>query len=269
MNLSSGGETRLERTEVRVRKIIGGEGSCQKSLSVFCRQRDQTISLDECVDCTRCERMSIDPKEQNSFLQCYVDTEKEDVRDFGRMIRESWSPSHGLKAEKYEVDLETPISEIMQRNVLCVKPDLSLESLMIILLESGIGGVTVVQEKGHPIGMITKSDLLFQKHEDDMGEEVETARDLKVGNIEMTMGPGFHVENLVTKTVGEVMTPYVYRLPEKASVSRAAALMAYQRIERVPVVSSKGDVVGMVFSMDVLRWLAKKTGFIMPPHDDG
>ncbi len=55
-----------------------------------------------------------------------------------------------------------------------------------------------------------------------------------------------------------------FTLCEDTSLSHAAALMAYEGVQRIPVVSFEGKVVGMVSAMDVVRWLAQHDGYVVP-----
>ncbi|MBW2213707.1 MAG: CBS domain-containing protein, partial [Deltaproteobacteria bacterium] len=41
-------------------------------------------------------------------------------------------------------------------------------------------------------------------------------------------------------------------------------LMAYEGIHRLPVVDAAGKVVGLLSSLDILHWLACKTGNAVP-----
>jgi CBS domain-containing protein len=59
------------------------------------------------------------------------------------------------------------------------------------------------------------------------------------------------------------MTPLALALPEGATVSRAAALMAYEGVHRIPIVSDDGVVVGILAAVDVLRWLATSSGYAL------
>lgn len=69
-------------------------------------------------------------------------------------------------------------------------------------------------------------------------------------------------------TVADVMMPMAFTLPETATLSRAAALMAVEGVHRMPVVSSEGRVVGIISSLDVARWLAANDGYIEPDSAD-
>jgi CheY-like chemotaxis protein len=48
----------------------------------------------------------------------------------------------------------------------------------------------------------------------------------------------------------------------------AAALMAYESVQRVVVVTGDGKVEGMVSAEDVLRWVALGAGYVVPASGD-
>lgn len=124
----------------------------------------------------------------------------------------------------------TPLSQVMTGDVLCVLGDLPAAALAELLGRHAIGGVPVVDGAGWPIGVVSRSDLLAGT------------------------SPG--------ATVADIMMPVAFSLPESASLSQAAALMAVECVHRIPVVSASGQVVGIVSTLDVTRWLAWHDGYI-------
>jgi len=50
------------------------------------------------------------------------------------------------------------------------------------------------------------------------------------------------------------------------SVARAAALMAYEGVHQLGVLNGRGDIDGVITSLDILRWLATSAGFALPPR---
>lgn len=157
---------------------------------------------------------------------------------------------------------ETPVSEIMTKRVFCATPEMPLDVLAYIMLDQQIGGTPVVDASERPIGIITKTDLLrelrdlsdvsrasWHPWEGGESEEEEATLDLAV---------------LSSRTALDAMTPIVYWLPEDASISQAAALMAYEHVHSVPVVSKAGRINGIVSTLDILRWFARKRGFLIP-----
>jgi len=153
----------------------------------------------------------------------------------------------------------TPVSAIMTREVFTVRPDLSLQSLIETMMERGVGCAPVLDERGTPVGIVSKTDLVLNQQEQVDGESEATVL-LRLGNgISYSPGAGFHVESGAVTTVEDVMTTRVFTLPEDASVARATEVMVNSRIHHLPIVSSSGAVVGMLSSMDVLRWVSGLT----------
>lgn len=130
----------------------------------------------------------------------------------------------------------TAVGEIMQRDVVCVPPDLDLDRLVALLVEHGIGGAPVVDE-GRPIGVVSKTDVVRVCSESRPRSNVR---------------------------VRDIMMPLSFKLTESASISQAAALMAYEGVHRVVIVGMAGDVVGILSSLDVLRWVAQHSGYVVP-----
>jgi CBS domain-containing protein len=128
----------------------------------------------------------------------------------------------------------TSVGCIMHRDVVCVTPELALDALMSVLLDHEIGGVPVVDPEGNPLGVVSKTDVVRACHE---GER--------------------HL------TVGDIMMPITFVLPETSSIARAAALMAFERVHRIVVMNEHG-VAGIVSSLDVLGFVARENGYVLP-----
>jgi CBS domain-containing protein len=58
------------------------------------------------------------------------------------------------------------------------------------------------------------------------------------------------------------MLPMAFTLDERATVAQAAALMAIEDLHHVPIISARGRLVGVVSSLDIVRWLACNDGVI-------
>jgi len=124
------------------------------------------------------------------------------------------------------------VTEIMSRHVVCALPDLPLPTLVEVIARERLGCVPVVDEHGHPLGMVTKVDIVEQ-----------------LVNPAGRVGP----------VVADVMMPFVITLDDKATVAHAAALMATEDMHHVMIVSDR-RLVGVVSTMDVTRWLADNDG---------
>jgi CBS domain-containing protein len=248
--------TKSKPLEVRVRRALSGSGEQSSRMTVFCPRREHSLTVEECVHCEHCEGIALDPDDRGSVLMCRAATD-ETARSF------SWRNTEGKSV--WSLPDETPVTDVMTGNVVCVEGSVSVESLTGLLLENGISGVPVVDDAGRPIGIVTKTDLLREGFERGETEEHEPLHITTDGGYECELGPGFHADRIARATVGEIMTPVTFTLREDATVSQASALMAFEAVHRVPVVDRDGKVVGILSSLDVLRWLARECGYVVPP----
>jgi CBS-domain-containing membrane protein len=137
-----------------------------------------------------------------------------------------------------------PVIDIMTREMTCARRDLSEAQLVELMIRDHIGCIPVVEDPGRPIGMVTKLDLVEQLLSNDRGESDSPS-----------------ANDLAPRTAGELMMPLAITLGERATVAHAAAIMASEDVHHVPIVDAGGRMIGIVSSMDVVRWLARNDGF--------
>jgi CBS domain-containing protein len=126
-----------------------------------------------------------------------------------------------------------PVTDIMTRDIACARRDMTADAVVDLVIRERLGCVPVIEEPGRPIGMITRLDL-----------------------VEQLLGAGAK-----PMTANELMLPLAITLGERASVAHAAALMALEDVHHVPIVDGYGRMIGIVSSLDVVRWLAANDGF--------
>ncbi len=124
-----------------------------------------------------------------------------------------------------------PVRRIMTREVVCARDDLDLTTLMDLMVRRHIGCVPIVDERGRPIGMVTKFDAVEQQ-----------LAELCAGGKRPA-------------TAGELMMPLALALDEHATVGDAAAMMAIEDVHHVVIVDDSGALIGVVSTMDIVRWL--------------
>jgi CBS domain-containing protein len=123
------------------------------------------------------------------------------------------------------------VTEIMTRNVVCARPRLPVSKLAQLMVRNHISCIPIVDERGHPKGMVTKSDLVELLDGDHTTSSTQTAED--------------------------IMMPLAITLDERATVAHAASMMTIEGFHHVMIVSQSGALVGLVSSQDVVRWLAQ------------
>ena len=155
-----------------------------------------------------------------------------------RAMRNVVQPSESLRVPT--IASSVPLTDIMTRSITCARRELTAERVAELMVSNHIGCVPVVDEAGHPVGMITKLDLV----------ERIVALD------------GNTPEGLANQTAGTLMMPLSLTLNDRATIAHAAALIAIEDIHHVSVVDGAGRLIGIVSTMDVVRWLARNDGFM-------
>ncbi|MBS1118207.1 MAG: hypothetical protein H6Q90_435 [Deltaproteobacteria bacterium] len=138
---------------------------------------------------------------------------------------------------------QIPVTQIMSREIQCARRDLSADRVVELMVQNRIGCVPVVEEPGRPIGMITKHDVVEQLCLTNRSEDTPTDRDFS------------------PRTANDLMMPLAITIGEHATVAHAAALMAFEDVHHVPIVDAGGRMIGIVSTMDIVRWLARNDGF--------
>jgi len=185
------------------------------------------------------------------------------IRAFPRRVEQLMR----VEAGEYRRQLlltQTPISAVMERDVVCVERELSVEALMALFLQRGLSGAPVIDGHGKPIGMVSTSDLLREVQDRGDVEERVSARGRKWPSYGVGLAAGFHVTSIARATVGEIMTPAI-TLHQTASLAQAVALIAMKGLHRIPIVGADGKVIGIVCAVDAMCWLAREEGYPLHP----
>jgi CBS domain-containing protein len=128
-----------------------------------------------------------------------------------------------------------PVTQIMTREITCAHRELEVDQLVDLVVRNRIGCVPIVEAPGRPIGMVTKLDIVERLFSRDGSDPPRTA--------------------------GELMLPLAITLGEHATIAHAAALMAAEDVHHIPIVDTSGCMIGIVSTLDIVRWLAKNDGY--------
>jgi CBS domain-containing protein len=149
-----------------------------------------------------------------------------------------------------------PVTTIMTKTVVRVRPDMPLDSLAELLVRTGLSRVPVVDAHGKVVGMVSKTDLVTEQQQ--RGDTQEEPLQLPLRKGGAYAEPGMHVQAAGT-TVEDVMSRHVVALSEDATVADAVDLMVTHHLHGVPVVSCAQRLLGMVSSLDVLSWVSGRS----------
>ena len=102
-----------------------------------------------------------------------------------------------------------------------VKPDMTLADMQKMMGEYGVSGLLVEDGEGKLAGIITKRDTMFEKN----GK----------------------------RRVSDLMTKEVITAKAGTTIEQAKEILHKHRIEKLPLVDSKGRVAGLITSKDILK----------------
>jgi CBS domain-containing protein len=125
------------------------------------------------------------------------------------------------------------ISEFCNRNVVCITRDASIIEAAALMRKHHIGDVLVVDETGgrrKPVGIVTDRDLVVE-----------------------VMASGLDARGL---KVADLLTKPLITVEESASYAQTVGLMSAKGVRRLPVVSTAGELVGIITFDDILWQLA-------------
>jgi CBS domain-containing membrane protein len=122
-----------------------------------------------------------------------------------------------------------------------------LSAVRRLFAEHSIHHVPVLQ-KNKLVGIISSTDLLrFGIPVEEGLPEANARRGFAVGDAEVDAD--FRIE--------EVMEPHLVTLHPKDSLLRAAQLLAQEHFNSLPVVDEQGELVGILTTRDLLRFLVE------------
>lgn len=146
--------------------------------------------------------------------------------------------------------------ELMQRNVICVHEEDLVEDVIRVLRTNKISGVPVIDYEQKLVGIVTEHDLLTKDRDINIPSYIAFAESIL--SIEERGCPEQHFKCMIRKKAKEIMSTPVYAVDQKASLSEVASMMVNRHINRVPVVDSDNQLVGIIGRSDLLPMLIEK-----------
>ncbi len=145
--------------------------------------------------------------------------------------------------------------DIMTRDVLCVRPDTSIEELSSILVKNEISGVPVVDGAGSLYGIVTENDLISRNKR----LHIPTVVSFLDAAIYLESSKKFEqeVKRLTATKVGDICSRKVVTITEDTTVTDIATIMHEKKAHLLPVLR-EGKVVGIVGKRDMVKAVARQ-----------
>jgi len=151
-----------------------------------------------------------------------------------------------MNSNKTKTKKELDISDCMKRNVVHISVNSTIREAAAILTTKHVGLLPIVDDAMKLVGMLGLSDLLRLELPDFMKffDDVDFVHDF--GAVETTRPSAEMLDQAVTSLMkGAIM------VAEDCGLLRAYALMLQHNLHDIPVVSSKGKLVGVASRVDI------------------
>ena len=146
---------------------------------------------------------------------------------------------------------ERLVKDIMVREVITIQKDASVEELSELLVKNKISGVPVIDSDGKLAGIATEGDLIIKD------SDLHFPRYFKLLDriiyLESLNKFKKNLKKYLGTKVEDVMTAKIRTVKEETPVGEAANMMIKYNINRVPVLDSKDEMVGIVTRADIVK----------------
>jgi CBS domain-containing protein len=150
------------------------------------------------------------------------------------------------------------VRDAMVREVVAVASDTSLEAVARLFVLSDVSGAPVIDDSGHPLGVVSQRDLIDSERPRSGGEGRPVYYRVWNGEIRamgIVTGPLARASGVAA----DVMSNPLLTIETGASIQEAARRMLSEHVHRLFVVE-KGRLIGVVSALDCLRHLARLGG---------
>jgi CBS domain-containing protein len=142
------------------------------------------------------------------------------------------------------------VIDVLSKDVVTVSADDTLQTALELMAENRVTALPVVDGHGHCVGILSASDIVTITREineamHDMGRSDEASYQWLRENLAD--------HDMARRLVSEFMSDNLATVSADCKLVDAAAGMLKHRVHRLPVVDSKGDLVGILSTMDILK----------------
>lgn len=153
------------------------------------------------------------------------------------------------------------VKDIMNPDVIYIKPRDPLKKIVTILDKHDINGLPVVEEEKKVVGIVTERDILKYarwiigqpvnnlNHIIEEGEEEVAESSQAVGQRAVDV-----VKLVASVTAETLMTKKVITVKKDLPVRDLVKMMNEYNINRVPIVNDRGELIGIVARADILQF---------------
>ncbi len=145
------------------------------------------------------------------------------------------------------------VKDFMIRKVYTVNPTNSIKDLLVILQKNQIGGVPVVDDDNHLIGIISDGDVLRYLSPNPVAGLADLVYIIEDGKMEDVLR-----EKLQTKVKAIMRKRNIVKVSPDENFETAIRILSKHHFKKLPVVDDAGRVVGVLSRGDIINNIAAK-----------
>ncbi|SFD77835.1 CBS domain-containing protein [Lentibacillus persicus] len=146
------------------------------------------------------------------------------------------------------------IHDFMITDVISIQKDTTIKELLKTFVEHKIGGVPVVDEDNHLIGMISDGDII--RYLQPNGRTIYDAFSMVF--IRETEELKQKVETSIERHSGGIMKKNIYTVRPDDEIEEALTILSRYHFKKIPVTDDSGRVVGVISRGDIIRSIYNK-----------
>jgi CBS-domain-containing membrane protein len=133
-------------------------------------------------------------------------------------------------------------ADLLTPNLISIRGTATVREALDLLIDRGIHALPVIDEAGHPQGVVSGSDILI--HERNRPQGTTAGAD---GGSEITQRD--------EAKVADIMTPAIFSVQSDATAAQVVEQMSSLNVYRLFVVDQAGVLIGVISALDIIRHL--------------
>jgi CBS-domain-containing membrane protein len=166
-------------------------------------------------------------------------------------------------ARQQGISTKLPVRSVMETEVTTVSPEMSVSTIVELLLQAPFRVLPVVDTHNHLLGIISTGDLINAGLLPMRRGLVRTAQELDQQTAE-AMASSLAAALRSTSTAQDIMNTQIHTIEPEQSIREAAQQLIATGVRNLPVVDKTGTLQGMITRADLLQ--AIRTSPLMSPE---
>jgi CBS domain-containing protein len=151
--------------------------------------------------------------------------------------------------------------DLMTPHPISIRRDATIRQALEMLTDCGFGAAPVIDERGHPVGVISRTDILIHQREcrthTGAARCAGSAYDCTDWDLipEPLSSEDLSLETISPTTVSEIMTPAIFTVALDTPALEVVSRIVELKIHHLFVSNDDFAIVGVISPLDVLRCL--------------